>query len=139
LATRKITVKIKGIQMARRTAAERQAEAARMQELSEQARVARETEEYPVRMMSLLERASDVGFLVTVDKQQFMVQDLSNRYGVEFRFGLQYDRNSMNVLDSLEFDVSIVEAEQAEQRRLAELRNAALSKLTKEERQALGV
>lgn len=125
--------------MARRTAAERQAEAARMQELSEQARAAQEAEEYPTRMMALLERASDVGFLITVDKQQFVVRDLSNRYGTEFSFGLQYDRNSMGVLDSLEFDVSIVEAEQAEQRRLAELRNAALSKLTKEERQALGV
>jgi hypothetical protein len=125
--------------MARRTAAERQAEAARMQELSEQALAAQEAAEYPTRMMALLERASDVGFLVTVDKQQFVVQDLSNRYGVEFRFGLQYDRNSMDVLDSLEFDVGGVEAERAEQRRLAELRNAALSKLTKEEREALGV
>ena len=125
--------------MARRTTAERQAEAARMQELSEQARVARETAEYPVRMMALLERANNVGFTVDVNNQKFVVKDINNRYGVEFRFGLQYESNSMYILDSLEYDVSIVEAEQAEQRRLAELKNAALSKLTKEERQALGV
>ena len=125
--------------MARRTAAERQAEAARMQQLSEQAREAQETAEYPVRMMALLERASNVGFLVTVKNQQFVVQDLSNRYGVEFRFGLQYEPNNTMILDSLEFDVSIAEAEQAEQRRVAELKKAALGKLTKEERQALGV
>lgn len=125
--------------MARRTAAERQAEAARMQELSEQARVARETAEYPTRMMALLERAGNVGFTVYVDNQKFVVKDINNRYGVEFRFGLQYESNSMYILDSLEFDVSIVEAEQAEQRRVAELKQAALGKLTKEERQALGV
>lgn len=125
--------------MARKTTAERQAEAARMQELSEQARVASETAEYPTRMMSLLERANNVGFTVYVDNQKFVVNDVNNRYGVEFRFGLQYESNSTYILDSLEYDVGVAEAEQAEQRRITELKQAALSKLTKEERQALGV
>ena len=126
-------------EMARKTSAERRAAAAREQELSEQARIIQETDEYPHRMMALLDRASTIGFNITVENQQFVVADPNNRYGVQYRFTLAYHLDNMITLDSMEYDISIKEDEIAEQRRISELKRVALSKLTGEERQALGI
>ena len=126
--------------MARRTAAERRAEAERMRQLSEEARVARETAEYPARLMAALEEATEKNnYELTVKNGMFSLRDRDENRAPALSLTAAYTENSYNALESLEWDLRMKAEERAEAERRLALKRAALSKLSEEEREVLGL
>jgi hypothetical protein len=115
--------------MARETAAERKAR------LYEHV-VARQAA-YPERLMKVLERASRVGFELTVREGKFHVVELNEDFSEVLT--LEYTEESDLSLDTLFYRVEDVEEERAEANRRDMVRRAALSKLSQEERELLGL
>lgn len=119
--------------MARKTKAELQAEQAAYQaQLVEAARSM-----YPTNLMNMLERATDLGYELTVRNSKFVVADRNRRN--LWVMAMTYDTDSQETLDALTWEV-----EEEELRRLAEqaryqAKQTALAKLSKEERELLGL
>lgn len=119
--------------MARKTKAELHAE-------RKEAQAAREAHEfafYPTLLMSTLERATKLGYELTVQDSMFVLRSFSHREAWEMT--LQHSEDSQSELDDL-----VWEMDQKELRRLAaeakaQAKAAALNKLTKEERELLGL
>jgi hypothetical protein len=125
--------------MARRTAAERRAEAERMHQLSEEARVNRESAEYPAKLMAALEEATTKNnYELKVRDGLFNLRDRDSRDS-PLLLTLQYNVHSYNALEGLEYDLQEKAAERAESERLSALRRAAFAKLSEEEKNALGL
>jgi hypothetical protein len=125
--------------MARRTAADRRAEADRMRQLSEEARVARENAEYPTKLMALLEEATQhSNYELEVRNGMFALRDRDSRDST-LSLTMSYTENSFNALESLEWDLKEKADERAESERLSALRRQAFLKLSEEEQQALGL
>jgi hypothetical protein len=125
--------------MARRTASERRAEAERMRQLSEEARVARESAEYPTKLMAALEEATTKNnYELSVRNGMFSLRDRDSR-DATLSLTLSYTENSFNALESLEWDLNEKAEERAESERLSALRRQAFLKLTEEEQTALGL
>ena len=119
--------------MARETKAERLVREA--MEAEERHAVAVQT--YPVRLMALLERASKLGFNLEVLNGTFRVAvPNSDEY---FLFNYAHSGASEDNLHDLEWRVGAREREQAEEQRRYNLKQAALAKLTEEERDVLGL
>jgi hypothetical protein len=125
--------------MARRTAADRRAEAERFRQMSEEARVARESAEYPTKLMAALEEATTKNnYELSVRNGMFSLRDRDSR-DATLSLTLSYTENSFNALESLEWDLNEKAEARAESERLSALRRQAFLKLSEEEQQALGL
>lgn len=119
--------------MARETKAERLAREA----MEREERHMLEVQTYPVRLMALLERASKLGFNLEVLNGTFRVAvPNSDEY---FLFNYGHSGASEDNLHDLEWRVGAREREQAEENRRFMLKQAALKKLSEEEREVLGL
>jgi len=102
------------------------------------AREAQERQEYFPRVMKVLARATNLYWDIQVpDEKKFVLLD-TNRTE-QYTFPVAYDAREEWRLEVAERAVSAAEEAQAEARRKIEIRNQALSKLSQEERQALGL
>ena len=119
----------------------RETKAARDERLAAEAEarrtVARAT--YMTRVMAVLERATKANFELEVRDGLFVVEDRDARRDGTYRFPAEWSLDADNALDSLEFEVGYKEEALREAERRALVRTTALSKLTKEEREELGL
>lgn len=126
--------------MARETKAERLAREATEKE----ARLATEREEYPVRLMAVLERVSNLGnFDLAVKNGFFTVTDRNARYDSTYELPYSWSEANQVYLENLEWKVASVIEEQLEAQRRYEVKKEAERKvrelLTDEERELLGL
>jgi len=134
--------------MTRKTKAEKQAE----QEATMAAFKAQEAAEYGPRLMRALEEATTKnGYDLTVHDGQFKLVDFNASYLVDYGndyqtytrktylFNPSYTTESFMELEDLEYRLHRLEEERVESNRLYNLKQEALSKLTDEERQVLGL
>ena len=127
--------------MARVTAAERKAA-----ELAQRQAEEREfAETYPTRLLALLARACADGMELTVSELfpevfEFVVS-YNDRWGdrTERKFLQSANFSSYEAMDELTWALDVREEERREEERKASLRLNALAKLTKEEREELGL
>ncbi len=120
--------------MARETKAERLAREAA--ELEKRVELAKST--YTERMMAVLERATKMNFEIEVKDAKFVLSDRDNRY-TTFYVLPAWTEFADTSLWELEYNVEDKEAKHAEAERRANVRKEALSKLSEEEREVLGL
>lgn len=118
--------------MARKTKAQLTAE----REAFINAKIAQARAAYPARLMAALERLNKLGGDVFVRNGMFNAKTLNDEH---FILAGEYEDVSDEVLYDLEFVLEREEEQAAEAERLAMVRRNALSKLTQEERELLGV
>ncbi len=126
--------------MARETVAQRNARLAQEREERQEA----ERLSYSLRLMSLLERATNLSnFELTVRNGFFRVEDRNERYQSVYQLEYLWTTSSQEVLENLTWKVESVEQELAEARRRAEVKKEAERKvrelLSDEERELLGL
>jgi hypothetical protein len=119
--------------MARETAAQRNAR----QEAERQARQDAMQADYPTLLLDTLERATRLSFELTVRDAMFVVKDLNSR--AQWEMTPLYTEDSQDALESLVYDVESEEEKRAEAERRYQAKQTALAKLTKEERELLGL
>lgn len=117
--------------MARKTKAELAAE----REEALAAQEAHEFAQYPSRLMAVLELATSLNYELTVENAKFRVRNYNER--AEYYMTAQHTRASQDTLQELEWELEQEAVRRAEQVRRMEARQAALNKLTKEERELL--
>jgi len=121
--------------MARKTKADLTAE----REAADAAFWAEQAATYPERLMALLERATKQNYEMEVRDAKFVLEDRDNRWESTVELTLTFSRASQDALNQLEWRLEAKEeAEQKEQYR-AQVRVAALNKLSQEEREILGI
>ena len=119
--------------MARETKSQRLAR----QEAEEASSQAKMIEEYPEQLMVILERASFF-YEISVKEGAFQLrnsEDSSDR----FTFNVRYDTASQRNLEEIKWTLDMLEAEVRERERRAQIKQQALQKLSKEEREILGI
>ena len=125
--------------MARETVAQRNARF----DVEREARLSKEVAEYPMRLMTALARATNAHFELSVSDNKFQVQTRDGRQRTTYSLAYAHSPNSQEQLESLEWDLDTYEQEQAEQKRLAEVKASALRKvnsvLTAEEKELLNL
>ena len=126
--------------MARETVAQRNARLAQERE----ERMEAERLAYPLRLMNLLERVSNMGnFELSVKDGFFRVEDRNARYDTVYELAYSWSTDHQAVLENLTWKVEAVEEELAEARRRVEVKKEAERKvrelLTDEERELLGL
>lgn len=96
---------------------------------------------YFTRLMEVLEKATAVGFVLTVKEGMFNVETQEGHYRDRSYFTLSSESTTDNedVLESLSWRADLVLAKQKEAERKYQLRQTALAKLSKEEREELGL
>lgn len=94
---------------------------------------------YMSRAMTLFERADNVNFEMKVRSGVFVLWDSDKRHAETFNVLPEWTEDAEDKLYDLDFAVSMKEEQQAEARRLVEVRCNALNKLTEEEREVLGL
>lgn len=122
--------------MARKTKAELAAE--REAFLAAQEAEARAA--YPARLMAMLERATKQNYELTVRDAKFDLEDRDDRHN-SYVFGLTlvYSKENEDTLDELDWRLNNKEEAEREAMRRIQVRNAALNKLSAEEREVLGL
>ena len=126
--------------MARETKAERMARIdAELKERQEAEQLA-----YPLRLMCLLERVTNLSnFELTVRNGFFRVEDRNERYESVYHLEYLWSTSSQDALVNLTWKVDTVEQELAEARRRVEVKKEAERKvrelLSDEERELLGL
>lgn len=123
--------------MARKTKAELEAERL----AANAARMLEEAESYPSRLMAALEEATQKSnYELEVKDGYFTLRDRNrNSYDNPLSLSYSYTSNSFFALEDLESDLQDKAAERAEAERRYQAKQTALSKLTKEERELLGL
>ena len=121
--------------MARETKAERLAREAAAFAAAE----ANLAESYPDRLMAMLERAVNQNFELTVRNAKFVVEDRDARRDSAVELTLAYNRANQEALYELDWRVEAKEEAEREALYRVQVRNAALNKLSQEEREVLGV
>jgi hypothetical protein len=125
--------------MARETVAQRNARYAQERETY----LAKQVDEYPQRLMLALARATKAYFELTVRDNKFSVTGDTRRERSAFQLAYAHSPNSQEQLESLEWALDTYEQEQAERKRVAEVKAEALRKvnelLTAEERELLNL
>ena len=122
--------------MARKTKAELAAEREEAQALQE----AHEFAQYPSRLMLALEEATTKNnYELTVVNGMFSLRDRNSRSDLTLSLTMVHTRNSQNALESLEWDLEQAAEERAESERRYALKQAALAKLSKEEKEVLNL
>ena len=120
--------------MARKTKAELAAE-------REEARAAQEAHEfaqYPTRLMVALEEATQKSnYELTVENSRFKLMDRDERRPEPVLLTLTHTRESQDALDRLEWELKDKALARAEAERRYNVKQAALAKLTQEERELL--
>jgi hypothetical protein len=120
--------------MARETKAERLAREA----LEQQEMLLQLEKEYPLRLMATLTRAYKNNFEVVPKDTEFQLvdrDDLYSKFTVSHQFSLKDDQ----VLDELAWTLDLKEERAREEQRKSDVRNAALSRLSDEEKMLLGL
>lgn len=122
--------------MARKTKAELEAE----RQAANAARMLEEAEAYPAKLMTLLEEATTKNnYELAVRNGMFSLRDRNSRSDLALSLTAEYTENSWYALESLEYDLETAAAERAEAERRYQAKQTALNKLTKEERELLGL
>jgi hypothetical protein len=122
--------------MARENKAERLAREAAAREAFE----AEQAATYPERLMAMLERAQKSNFELTVEAGKFLLEDRDERdYLRRQVLTLEYNQASQETLHELDWRVEMKEEAEREAERKAQLRLTALNKLSREERELLGL
>jgi hypothetical protein len=122
--------------MARKTKAELAAE----REAYEAARRAEQVAAYPAKLMAALEEATTKNnYELTVKNGMFSLRDRDANTDLTLSLTMSYTENSWNALESLEWDLEQYADERANRERRAALKSSALSKLSNEEREVLGL
>lgn len=126
--------------MARETKAERLAREARERE----ERMEAERSAYPLRLMNLLERVSNLSsFELTVKDGRFNVEDRNDRYRSDYFLSYAWSEGGQVALEDLTFTVERLEEERAEAERRYAVKKEAERKvrelLSEEERELLGL
>ncbi len=98
----------------------------------------KDREAYPERLMKVLERASNVGYEIKVKDSMFLVSDYNSYLNV-VKLTSTYSEQNTESLNELEYIITVEETRKAEAKRKSELKTTALSKLTREERDVLGL
>ena len=93
---------------------------------------------YLPRLMVLLEAASSESFELRVENARFVLLDFSNS-NAKFSFASAYNEDDWFELDRFEQELEYRKREREEQARRVAVKQAALAKLTKEERELLGL
>lgn len=119
--------------MARKTKAELEAEATFARALAE--KMARD--EYPSRLMDMLERATNLNYELKVVEAKFVVREWNSN--AKWVMAMTYDNFSEAALEALTYDVENTEERRAEEQRRYEAKQAALAKLTDAEKALLGL
>ena len=94
---------------------------------------------YPQRLMALMQRAQTANFELEVVNMSFVLRDRDDRDYTKFELDLAYSDVAEDDLRDLEWRVDAKEQEAREALRRVTVRNAALAKLSKEERELLGL
>jgi hypothetical protein len=121
--------------MARETKAERLAREAAEKLVQQAAQAAT----YPQRLMAMLERATKANFELEVREAMFFLQDRDDRRDRTVALTLSYSEANEEALQTLDWRVEMKEEAEREALRRVTVRNAALAKLSKEERELLGL
>ena len=122
--------------MARKTKAEQAAEREEARALQE----AHDFAAYPSRVMAALEEATQKNnFELTVRNKLFVLLDRDRPRDTPFNMTMTHTPTSQWALEALESTLEELEMERAHARAQAVVRELALAKLTKEERELLGL
>ena len=122
--------------MARKTKAERQAEA----EAQAAATLALEQAEYPARLMAALELATRTNnYELSVENGMFALRIRDYPRDPALYFTMTHTPDSQLALENLEWEMKAMAEQQAELERQRLAREAALAKLTQEDRELLGL
>jgi len=119
--------------MARETAAQRNAR----QEAERQARQEAMQADYPALLLDTLERATKLTYELTVKDSMFVVRDLNSN--AKWTMSPLFTDDSQDTLEALVYDVQDEEERREMERQRYEMKQAALSKLTPEERKLLNL
>jgi hypothetical protein len=98
----------------------------------------KDREKYPKCLMKILERATKVGFDISIKDSMFVISDYESHIN-DIRVSPTYSEDSLEALGDLEMRVFAEEHRQSEEKRKYAIRVAALEKLTREERDVLGL
>ena len=121
--------------MARKTKAETLAE----QESLNARRMLAEAEAYPARLMAALEEATTKNnYELEVRNGMFSLRDRDQRDST-LNLPMTHTRDNQDVLESLEWDLQSKAMDRAEEARRYQVKQAALAKLTAEERELLSL
>jgi hypothetical protein len=104
----------------------------------EQARVEEAKAEYFPRLLMALEKATNLGWDISVKAEVFTVHDRDNNW-LKYELAAAYTSYSRDLLFDLEHAIDTEIRRLEEAGRKAAVRKQALSKLTEEERQILGI
>jgi len=94
---------------------------------------------YPQIIWVLAERACKVGFTLTVENGLFVFEDTNDRYRNKYTISLEYSVDNYLISEEFDWKVTDRECERQEKERKQQLRATALTKLTEEEREVLGI
>ena len=94
---------------------------------------------YPERLMEMLERATKVNFELNVREGKFVLENRNARREPVVVLTPTYSAEGQEALHELEWCVEMKEEEEREAARKESVRQAALAKLSREEREMLGV
>jgi hypothetical protein len=141
--------KMPKVKAPRKTAAVKHAEAVERRVQQERERLTQLAKEYPERLMKNLARATKLYFTLRVEDNEFVVSGL-NEYNDEVTHRLVLEpRNNelvslffaddLDRMESFEYFLNDAEYRAAEAERKSRLRTEALAKLSKEEREVLGL
>ena len=120
--------------MARETRAQREARWALEAEGQRKAN----SSAYLPRLMALFESARSEQFELRVENARFVLVDFS-RNNSKFSFAAEYNDDDWSELERLQAELNYRNKERLEQERRVAAKQAALAKLTKEERELLGL
>jgi len=122
--------------MARETKAERLARfAVELQQVE-----AEQEATYPQRLMAMLARAQDANYELRANSDlTFTLYDRVDRHTYKYMLNLFYSTNSEESLNDLTWRVESKEKEAREAERQYQVKQAALKKLSEEERELLGL
>ena len=121
--------------MAKETKAERN-----LREATE--RMERQAEErvtYPARLLAWLERAQDVNFELRLKDGMYQLRDLDERYAETVVLAPYYTEQTEDALMKFTWKVEWKESETKESNRKFLAKQCALAKLSKEEKELLGL
>ncbi len=103
------------------------------------ARVEAERTNYLPRLMLALEAATKLGFSIEVKEGKFVVFNKAGCYSNPSNLSVKYSEDEQVMLESLEWEVDATVKEKAEADRKFLVKQVALAKLSKEERELLGL
>ena len=122
--------------MTRKTKAELEAERQEARALAE----AHEFAQYPTRLIAALELATKkFNYELEVENSQFTLMNRDRPRDPALYFTMTHTSNSQDALETLEWELRDLAEQRAERQRVYLAREAALAKLTQEERKLLNL